>query len=174
MSPIYMYSKGNHFPKNTEGFCQPSQLQVAGFFCLYISVTHQKTCAPQENNQKLVKLMRQDVHQQCFIKCELTVYRWDVGKRNNYWRQCFAECHEVLDTHTHTHTLKTFWALGPFCEPWEEVRRHLAAKPQGAGREQGRQWQAFHSFIFHSLIPSPHRKYPHGTVPRSPRHSASF
>lgn len=57
-----------------EGFCQFRQLQ-AGIFCLYVSVTCQKTHTLKENNQKLVKLLRQDVHLQCFIKGELTVYR---------------------------------------------------------------------------------------------------
>lgn len=66
---------------------------------------------------------------------------------------CFGEGYEVLDfgfphivdglyMHSHTHMhLKPRVAvyLGPSCEPWEGAAGHLAGKPQGAGKELGRQ-----------------------------------
>ena len=58
----------------------------------------------------------------------------------------------------HTHALKISPALylGPSSEPWEGVTGHLATKPQGTGKEQGGQGQAFNSSIYsfsHSFSP---------------------
>lgn len=76
----------------------PTQ-SVAGsrVFCLYISSHIRRHIHQRKIIRSCLWNLRQDVHQQCFIQGELSFYRWDVGKRKNYWRWCFGECHAVLD-----------------------------------------------------------------------------